>query len=234
MDSVDTEEATREVEQRLAQLRAGHVLITSRFANWSAAVDPLELDMLTQADAVDFLLERTPHRRQKPDDEAVAGGRSPASWAAWPWPSRPAPTSTSCGCRSPSISRRWKAKRAEVLAWHDPRLMQYPVSVAVAWETTFAVDGAGTAAAGGPVLAGSRPSHSSCSTPRLSPRRSPTLVRRSPAWRGTPWRGSTRRAMPSRSTGWCRRSPGADPRADRQTATSNRPGHGECRRGGQS
>ena len=64
VDSVDTEEATREVEQRLVQLRAGHVLITSRIANWSAAVEPLELDMLTQADAVDFLLERTPHRRQ--------------------------------------------------------------------------------------------------------------------------------------------------------------------------
>jgi hypothetical protein len=33
--------------------------------------------------------------------------------------------------------RRWEAKRPEVLGWHDPRLMQYPASVAVTWETTF-------------------------------------------------------------------------------------------------
>ncbi len=69
VDNVDTEEAAREVERLLARLRAGHVLITSRIANWRAGVEPLELDVLAQADAVAFLLERTPHRRQKPDDD---------------------------------------------------------------------------------------------------------------------------------------------------------------------
>ena len=34
--------------------------------------------------------------------------------------------------------QRWEAKRPEVLRWHDLRLMQYPASVAVTWETTFA------------------------------------------------------------------------------------------------
>ncbi len=34
--------------------------------------------------------------------------------------------------------KRWQAKRPEVLGWHDPRLMQYPASVAVTWETTIA------------------------------------------------------------------------------------------------
>ena len=138
VDSVDTEEATREVEQRLAQLRAGHVLITSRIANWSAAVEPLELDMLTQADAVDFLLERTPHRRQKPDDEAVAaaiagelGGLALALEQAGAYIDK-------LRLSFAEYLQRWKAKRAEVLRWHDPRLMQYPVSVAVTWETTFA------------------------------------------------------------------------------------------------
>ena len=48
------------------------MLITSRIANWSAAVEPLELDVLAPAEAVAFLLERTPHRRPRPDDAAVA------------------------------------------------------------------------------------------------------------------------------------------------------------------
>ena len=31
----------------------------------------------------------------------------------------------------------WEEKRSEVLNWHDLRLMRYPASVAVTWETTF-------------------------------------------------------------------------------------------------
>src|SRR5262249_57193130 len=34
--------------------------------------------------------------------------------------------------------QRWESRRPEVLRWHDPRLIQYPASVAVTWETTFA------------------------------------------------------------------------------------------------
>ena len=34
VDNVDTEDAASEVERLLAKLRAGHVLITSRIANW--------------------------------------------------------------------------------------------------------------------------------------------------------------------------------------------------------
>ena len=83
--------------------------------------------------------------------------RSPASWTAWPWPwSKPGPTSTSSGSRFAEYLQRWQAKRPEVLRWHDPRLMQYPASVAVTWETTFAQLGeSGAATARGAVLAGS-------------------------------------------------------------------------------
>jgi tetratricopeptide (TPR) repeat protein len=138
IDNVDTDEAAREVEQRLAKLRAGHVLITSRIANFSAAVEPLELDVLAPADAVMFLLERTRHRRRRPDDEAVAaaiagelGGLALALEQAGAYIDK-------LRLSLAEYLERWEAKRAELLRWCDPRLMQYPVSVAVTWETTFA------------------------------------------------------------------------------------------------
>ena len=96
LDNVDTEEAAREVYQLLPRLRAGHVLITSRIANWRAGVEPLELHVLAQADAVAFLLERTTHRPQTPDDaDRAAEIARELDGLAWPW-SRRGPTSTSC------------------------------------------------------------------------------------------------------------------------------------------
>jgi tetratricopeptide (TPR) repeat protein len=137
IDNVDTEEAAQAVEDLLNQLRAGHVLITSRIGNWSAAVEPLDLDVLAATDAAAFLLERTPHRRQQPDDEAVAAaiareldGLALALEQAGANVDR---LRLSFG----EYLERWKAKRPEVLKWHDLRLMKYPASVAVTWETTF-------------------------------------------------------------------------------------------------
>ena len=138
IDNVDTEETAQEVERRLAQLRAGHVLITSRIANWSAGVEPLELDVLDPANAVDFLLERTPHRRQAADDAAQAteiaqnlGHLALALEQAGAYIDK-------LRLSFADYLQRWQAKRAELLRWHDERLMQYPASVAVTWETTIA------------------------------------------------------------------------------------------------
>jgi hypothetical protein len=33
--------------------------------------------------------------------------------------------------------QHWRGKRDKLLAGHDERLMQYPRSVAITWETTF-------------------------------------------------------------------------------------------------
>ena len=138
VDNVDTEDAASEVERLLAKLRAGHVLITSRIAEWSAGVEPLELHVLAAADATAFLLERTPHRRRAADDPSVA-----------------AAAARELGCLALALEQagayidrlrlsfaeylgRWRQKRPEVLRWHDERLMQYPASVAITWETTFA------------------------------------------------------------------------------------------------
>jgi tetratricopeptide (TPR) repeat protein len=139
IDNVDTEETAAEVERLLARLRSGHVVITSRISDWSAGVEPLELDVLASADAAAFLLERTRmHRRQTADDAAQAAaiaalldGLALALEQAGAYVDK---QQLSFG----EYLKLWEAKRSEVLGWHDPRLMRYPASVAVTWETTFA------------------------------------------------------------------------------------------------
>jgi hypothetical protein len=71
LDNVDTKESLAEVERLLSGLFGGHVLVTSRLADFSAHFQPLELDVLTIEDAVAFLLARTKGRRRVAcDDDA--------------------------------------------------------------------------------------------------------------------------------------------------------------------
>jgi hypothetical protein len=57
------------VEKTLPKLRGGGVIITSRIADWSAAVQTNELDVLGEPDAAAFLLERTELERRKTSDD---------------------------------------------------------------------------------------------------------------------------------------------------------------------
>ncbi len=138
IDSVDTDAAASETERLLAQLRAGHVLITSRIANWSAAVEPLELDLLAPTEAVAFLLERTPHRLQAADDAARAGAIARELDGLVLALEQAGAYIDTLRLSFAEYLQRWEAKRHEALKWHDPRLMQCPASVAATWETTFA------------------------------------------------------------------------------------------------
>lgn len=74
IDNVDTNEFSQEVERLLPQLTNGCVLITSRLNQWSKQVQLKQVDILSQKDAVDFLLARTVTRRQEPltDGESAA------------------------------------------------------------------------------------------------------------------------------------------------------------------
>jgi hypothetical protein len=71
LDNVNTAEVAADVEEMLARLRSGHVLITSRLAQWSAAVGAQELEELLPGDAASFLLERTEPKRKKLPSDAV-------------------------------------------------------------------------------------------------------------------------------------------------------------------
>jgi tetratricopeptide (TPR) repeat protein len=138
LDNVDTEAAAQATERLLPQLPGGHVLITSRVAHWSSGVQALPLDVLEPAAAVDFLLARTEARRRKQaDDPAQAralagelGGLALALEQAGAYIAQ----------RRLSLAEyllQWRGQQDKVLAWFDARLMQYPRSVAVTWQTSF-------------------------------------------------------------------------------------------------
>ncbi|MGP0093251.1 MAG: hypothetical protein ACLPKB_25400 [Xanthobacteraceae bacterium] len=137
-DNVDTEEAAAEVEKLLARLHGGQVLITSRLSNWSALVDRLDLDVLSDGASVAYLLERTEKRRRKaPDDEAQArvlagelGHLALGLAQAGAYIDKHRLSFT-------QYLAEWHANREAVLKWSDARLMQdYERSVAVTWLTS--------------------------------------------------------------------------------------------------
>ena len=114
------------------------MLITSRIANWSAGVEPLELDVLAPPTPRRSCWSgrRTAARRPTTASQAAAIARELDGLAL---------ALEQAGAYIDKLRlsfaeylERWQAKRPEVLRWHDVRLMQYPASVAVTWETTFA------------------------------------------------------------------------------------------------
>ena len=138
VDNVDTPEAATAIQKLMAYLRSGHVLITSRITHWPAGVEPLELHVLDEPDAVAFLLERTRQRRKTPNDnaEALAIAKMVDGLAL-------ALEQAGAYIETKRLSfaeyrKDWESKRTQVLNWHNERLMGYPASVAVTWETSFA------------------------------------------------------------------------------------------------
>ena len=138
LDNVDNEAAATAVESLLSQLSGGQVLITTRLRNWSGSVQVLDVDVLAPDDAAAFLLERTDgKRRAAQDDTATAlligedlGYLALALEQAGAYISQRRLSFA-------SYRREWQQRRAQVLAWNEPRLTQYPASLAITWLTSF-------------------------------------------------------------------------------------------------
>ena len=138
-DNSDTEEAAQAVQELLGSLTpAGQVLVTSRLSNWPGAVESLVLDVLEEADAAAFLMERTQARRRKtPQDDAQArtvamelGRLALALEQAGAYIERHRSTFA-------EYLSEWNERRDKLLAFFDERVMQYPMSVAITWQTSF-------------------------------------------------------------------------------------------------
>ncbi|PQO47907.1 FxSxx-COOH system tetratricopeptide repeat protein, partial [Blastopirellula marina] len=139
VDNVDTEEAQAAVEQRLAAISTGHVVITSRLTHWEGAVEPLDLDVLPHDAAASFLLERTAGRRQPqpsdPDDaEALANDLDSLALAL----EQAGAYIVRTGISLARYRERWAEQDHRVLQWFNENLMKYPRSVATTWETSLA------------------------------------------------------------------------------------------------
>jgi hypothetical protein len=139
LDNIDTPQALAEAVQLIGQLAGGHVVITSRLANFPADVDPLEVDVLDVGDAADFLLERTARqRRPAADDKAMAGelamdlgGLALALEHAGAYIVR----------HRASFRRYrelWQGSRDKVISWSDPAVTYYPRAIAATWQTSVA------------------------------------------------------------------------------------------------
>ncbi len=73
LDNVDTAEGQDAVLALIAQIPQGHILITSRLADWPGTFTSLDLDVLSEASSVELLLDHTGGRRTvRPGDAADA------------------------------------------------------------------------------------------------------------------------------------------------------------------
>ena len=138
LDNVDSPEAAAACEALLPRLAGGHVLLTSRLTQWGGGVRTLPVGLLAPDAAADFLLDRTAAgRRPQPDDATAAraladelGHLALALEQAGAYIAQRRQTFA-------QYRADWERQRGRVLAWHDARLMSYPASVAITWQTSF-------------------------------------------------------------------------------------------------
>jgi tetratricopeptide (TPR) repeat protein len=137
LDNADSKAALAEAEGLLKELAGGHVVVTSRLADFSGNFQPLELDVLAAEDAMAFLLARTEGRRRAlPDDAARAreaahelGGLALALEQAAAFIAKRRLTFG-------QYLEQWRSKREEVLTWFDVTVTGYPRAVAATWQTS--------------------------------------------------------------------------------------------------
>lgn len=142
LDNVDSEAAAQAVEEKLAILSSGHIVITSRIAHWSASVEPLHLDVLSEEDSTNFLLRATERkagigRVASPTDDADARllACDVAGLAL-------ALEQSAAFIRTKQTTfakyrQRWAEFDMRVRDFKDQRLLKYPHSVLTTWAATF-------------------------------------------------------------------------------------------------
>lgn len=138
LDNLDTPEAGAAAEKVFASLADGHVVLTGRLSHWSAGVQAFELDTLGPDEARDFLLERTDAKRRKQADDAAQaiavaqelGRLALALEQAGAYIAHHRLTFA-------AYLAEWRTQRERVIAWFDERIMHYPSSVAVTWQTSI-------------------------------------------------------------------------------------------------
>jgi tetratricopeptide (TPR) repeat protein len=140
LDNVDSKPALAEVEKLLGGLASGHVVITSRLANFSGNIQPLELDVLAVEDAAAFLLARTDNgrRRVAADDGEKAREVAEELGRLALALEQAAAFIAKRRLTFAQYLAQWRSKRGDVLEWFDETVTGYPRAVAVTWQTSVA------------------------------------------------------------------------------------------------
>jgi tetratricopeptide (TPR) repeat protein len=126
-----------EAERLLSTLSGGHVIVTSRLANFAGHFEPLELDMLGLEDAAAFLMERTDRRRQKTPDDLVAARQLALDLGLLALALEQAGAYIAkLGLTFTRYRQQWQQNWAKVAHWADEMITKYPRAVAVTWQTS--------------------------------------------------------------------------------------------------
>jgi tetratricopeptide (TPR) repeat protein len=138
LDNVDTPEAVDAVLEVLPSLSDSRVLITSRLTTWPASVRKQSLDKLSREEAVRFLLHRTGDGREPAADDATQAADLAERVDGLPLAlEQAAAYIIRHRMRFAAYLRAWEQEHDKLLQWYDPRVMQYPASVAVTWKQTL-------------------------------------------------------------------------------------------------
>ena len=138
VDNVDTKEARKRVQERLARLSHGHVLMTSRIPVWIGQdVEALPLDLLELDDAVEFLLDDTNSNRRHAADDAVVARQVAKALGRLSLGLAQARSFVSVELETYRYYLdRYRANDDSVIGWFDAEACGYPRSTAVAWKTS--------------------------------------------------------------------------------------------------
>jgi tetratricopeptide (TPR) repeat protein len=137
LDNLDTPAALEEAEGLLGKLTGGHVVVTSRLANFAGNFESLPLDVLTIDDAAAFLLERTKSRRQKSDGDAATARSLAVELGQLALALEQAGAYIARGALSfVSYHQMWRQNWPKVADWAEEKITKYPRSVAVTWQTS--------------------------------------------------------------------------------------------------
>jgi tetratricopeptide (TPR) repeat protein len=139
LDNVDDPEAVKAVTELMPRLKGGHAIVTARAANFPATIRKLELDVLAEEAATQFLLERTANDRQRAkDDKALARtlGRELGGLALGLEQAGAQIATDRIGFAR--YLKLWNDNREATLAWSDAILTGSERTLATTWTTSVA------------------------------------------------------------------------------------------------
>jgi tetratricopeptide (TPR) repeat protein len=138
LDNVDTQDAKDAVLDLLPQLTNGHVLITSRLTTWAETSEQIELDVLSEPAAVEFLLDRTVKKRRATATDATDAATLARLLGYLPLALEQAGAFIAKNAITfGDYIQRWQSREEKVLGWNKDLLGRYDRSVLTTWAVTF-------------------------------------------------------------------------------------------------
>jgi tetratricopeptide (TPR) repeat protein len=146
IDNIDDDAMVTEIVQEAKKLHRGVILITSRWGSWPHGFIDLELDLLPEEPAIDYLLEATESKRISLDEELGQGtdrrkakeiveslGQLALGLA------QAAATINNCRWSFREYQVQWSIARDSLLEDpdFDPVIVGYPRAVGMTWLTTY-------------------------------------------------------------------------------------------------